>query len=113
MGIVYRARDQREQRDVALKFMLSEVQENPEVVSRFLREARIAASIESEHVVRIFEVAKHQDEPFIVMELLSGEALSVPLRKGQTKRAIEASEAEAGIRTDAGATVNPRDAGKR
>src|SRR6266576_3617428 len=62
---------------MAIKLMTPGVSHDPQSITRFLREARAAAGIHSEHVVRIFDVGTLDvGSPFMVMELLRGEDLS-------------------------------------
>jgi serine/threonine-protein kinase len=73
MGIVVAARHLQLAQPVALKFLLPEALHNPDVVARFLREARHAAQLRSEHVARIIDVGTLAGgAPYIVMELLEG-----------------------------------------
>jgi len=73
MGVVVAALHMHLQRRVAIKFLLPGMLENEEVVARFLREARAAAMLESEHVAKVIDVGELPDgSPFMVMELLSG-----------------------------------------
>jgi Tol biopolymer transport system component len=75
MGVVYRATDVRLHRDVALK-MLAPIGVPDELrVERFLREARITASIDHPNVVKVFDVGLFEGHPYIVVELLEGETL--------------------------------------
>ena len=79
MGIVYRATDVRLHRDVALK-MLSPIGIHDELrIDRFLREARITASIDHPNVVKVYDVGLFQGHPYIVVELLEGETLRARL----------------------------------
>ena len=76
MGKVYEARHLQLGRKVALKFLLSNLANSPEAASRFLREARAAASIGSEHIVDVMDVSQTREgELFLVMEFLEGEDL--------------------------------------
>jgi eukaryotic-like serine/threonine-protein kinase len=77
MGVVVAATHAELDQQVALKFLLPTAAENPEVVERFLREARAAVKIHSEHVARVFDVGKHEGvTPFMVMEYLEGQDLA-------------------------------------
>ncbi len=76
MGEVYRARDLRLDRDVALKFLPASRQDNPESRARLLGEARAAAALRSPHVAAIYDIEEHEDALFIVMEYVRGEPLS-------------------------------------
>ena len=79
--MVYRATDVRLQRDVALK-MLSPIGIPDELrVDRFLREARITASIDHPNVVKVYDVGLFQGHPYIVVELLEGETLRARLNR--------------------------------
>ena len=69
-------------RRVALKVMLPELAESPEFAARFVREARAAASISGDHVVRIFDVSRMDDGTlYMVMELLEGHDLHEVLKE--------------------------------
>ncbi|HEY8080067.1 MAG TPA: protein kinase [Labilithrix sp.] len=77
MGIVLGATDTSLGRAVAIKFLTPSKARREDAVQRFLREARAAAAIQSEHVVRVFEVDKlPSGTPFIVMEHLRGQDLA-------------------------------------
>jgi serine/threonine-protein kinase len=76
MGEVYRARDQRLQRDVALKLLSPASSTNKEMRGRVLREARSASALNDPHICGIYEVGETADQSFIVMELVEGRPLS-------------------------------------
>jgi serine/threonine-protein kinase len=77
MGAVFAADDEALGRRVAVKTMWKEHVRSPELVQRFLNEARAAARIESEHVARIFDLGQTAlGAPFIVLELLEGADLA-------------------------------------
>jgi eukaryotic-like serine/threonine-protein kinase len=77
MGVVMSATDTSLGRAVAIKFLSPEKASKDGAIARFMREARAAASLESEHVVKVYEVATHTSGvPYIVMELLRGQDLS-------------------------------------
>jgi len=78
MGVVYEATDQRLGRRVAIK-LLAAPPETEEQARRFDREARAAASLTSDHVVRVLEVGTHDGVPYIVMELLEGRTLEAAI----------------------------------
>ena len=84
MGVVVAATQIELDRRVALKFLLPKVLERPRLVARFSREARAAASLQSEHVARVIDVGTLESGgPYIVMEYLEGEDLShVLARRG-------------------------------
>ncbi|HEY5937837.1 MAG TPA: serine/threonine-protein kinase [Kofleriaceae bacterium] len=75
MGVVYAATHIALDQRVALKFLLVEAARNPEMVERFMREARAAAKIQSEHVARVIDVGEREGMPYIVMEYLEGDDL--------------------------------------
>jgi serine/threonine protein kinase/tetratricopeptide (TPR) repeat protein len=76
MGEVYRARDARLGRDVALKVLPAEVAGDPDRRHRFEREARAAAALNHPHVVTIHSVEDHEGTLFLTMELVEGRTLS-------------------------------------
>jgi serine/threonine-protein kinase len=76
MGVVVAATHTALGRKVAIKFLLPEALEHPEIVARFDREARAAATVKGRHVVHIIDVGKLSDgRSFMVMEHLDGEDL--------------------------------------
>jgi serine/threonine protein kinase len=82
MGVVYAARDEKLQRTVAVKTMLSIVQDET-ARRRFWREARAAASVNHPNICQIHEIGEDNGQLFIAMELLEGEVLSDRLRHGR------------------------------
>jgi serine/threonine-protein kinase len=77
MGAVVAARHLQLEEQVAIKFLLPATAEQPEIVQRFLREARAAIKIRSEHCVRILDVGELETgEPYMVMEYLDGQDLA-------------------------------------
>jgi serine/threonine-protein kinase len=81
MGIVVAAEHVDLRTRVALKFLSQEWSKHPVIVERFLREARACARLRSEHVCRVFDVARLDDgTPFLVLELLEGRDLLRALR---------------------------------
>ena len=82
MGAVYAARHLLLDRDVAIKFLAPAALGHADAVARFVREARATATIRSEHVVRILDVALRDGRtPYIVMEYLEGCDLAAWLRQ--------------------------------
>lgn len=82
MGIVYRATDTRLDRQVALKTLAPLGMPDELRVERFLREARITASLDHPNIVKVFDVGTHDGQPFMVVELLDGETLRNRLDRG-------------------------------
>lgn len=72
MGVVWRARDRRLGRDVAIKLLHLFVARDPEQRRRFEREARTLAGLDSEHVVRVYDYVDTGDQAFLVMEYVDG-----------------------------------------
>ncbi|MEO5823093.1 MAG: protein kinase, partial [Vicinamibacteraceae bacterium] len=83
MGVVYRATDVRLQRDVALKMLAAVETVDEGRVERFLREARVTASVNHPNVVKVFDVGVFDNNPYIVVELLDGETLRARLDRGR------------------------------
>jgi class 3 adenylate cyclase len=83
MGLVYRARDERLGRCVALKFLSPSLCDNTAARQRFLDEARVAAALDHPNVCAIFEIGATSDgQPFIAMPLYDGETLRTRLKRG-------------------------------
>ncbi len=72
MGVVWRARDERLERDVALKVLHPWVAEDPELRERFEREASALARLEHPNVVRLYDVLENDGQTVLVMELVEG-----------------------------------------
>jgi tetratricopeptide (TPR) repeat protein len=82
MGEVYRARDTRLGRDVAIKVIHAAVARDPDRIKRFEQEARAAGALSHPNVCAIYDIGTHEGSPFVVMELLEGESLREKLRAG-------------------------------
>ena len=82
MGEVYRARDTRLDREVAIKVMAEHIAADPQMRSRFESEARSIASLSHPNILSIYELAFFEGVPVAVMELLEGETLRSRLKKG-------------------------------
>ncbi len=81
MGVVYRARDKRLGREVALKRLPDNLRDHPSAVQLFLREGRAAAALNHPNIVTIFDADQEDQSYFITMELLEGDPLHVILRR--------------------------------
>ncbi|MBM3993132.1 MAG: tetratricopeptide repeat protein [Planctomycetes bacterium] len=75
MGEVYRARDSRLERDVAVKVLLEATAKDPQALARFQREVRAVAMLSHPNLVTIFDFGTYQDSMYAVMELLEGQSL--------------------------------------
>jgi tetratricopeptide (TPR) repeat protein/predicted Ser/Thr protein kinase len=82
MGVVYRAEDTALGRTVALKFLSSQIVQDPKRVERFRDEARNASSLNHPNICTIYEVGEQEGEMFIAMEYVEGRPLSEFLRDG-------------------------------
>ena len=82
MAEVYRARDTRLGRDIAIKVVNEALAADPELVRRFDQEARLAGSLNHPNLVAVFDVGIHEGVPFFVTELLKGESLRQRLEGG-------------------------------
>ena len=82
MGVVYRARDTRLKRQVALKVLAPQLVENPELRRRLLTEARAAAALQHPSITVVYEIDEADGVAFIAMELIRGESLQTRVRDG-------------------------------
>jgi serine/threonine protein kinase len=72
MGVVYRARDERLKRVVALKMILGAQHADPELITRFRIEAETVARLTHPNIVQIFETGEHNGLPYVTLELVTG-----------------------------------------
>ena len=82
MGEVYRARDGRLKRDVAIKILPDEFSQNPDPVSRFQREAEVLASLNHPNVAAIYDLQESAGIRYLVLELIEGETLADRIQRG-------------------------------
>jgi len=82
MGVVYRARDTRLDRTVAIKVLPAHLASNPEFRQRFEREARAVASLNHPHICTLHDIGTENSVDFLVMEFLEGETLAKHLERG-------------------------------
>src|SRR6185295_4626965 len=82
MGEVYRARDTRLDRTVAIKILSGHLADKPELRERFEREARTIASLNHPHICVLHDIGRQDGTDYLVMEYLEGETLAQRLKKG-------------------------------
>ncbi len=82
MGEVYRARDTRLDRTVAIKIIPAHLAEHPDLKQRFEREARAISSLSHPHICHLYDVGSQEGINFLVLEYLEGETLAERLMKG-------------------------------
>ncbi len=91
MGEVYRARDPKLNRDVAIKILPEALAADPVALARFEREAQAVAALSHPNILAIFDFGRHGDTAYAVMELLEGETLRARLAHGAlpARKAVE------------------------
>ena len=82
MGEVYRARDPRLKREVAIKILPASFSSEPQRLRRFEQEANAAAALNHPNILSVYDIGQQDGSPYIVSELLEGETLRVRLRSG-------------------------------
>jgi eukaryotic-like serine/threonine-protein kinase len=82
MGEVWRARDTKLGRDVALKLLPDSFTHDPERLARFRREAQVLASLNHPHIGAIYGLDEANGQQFLVLELIDGETLAARLTRG-------------------------------
>jgi serine/threonine protein kinase/tetratricopeptide (TPR) repeat protein len=112
MGIVYKARDTKLGRFVALKFLPAELSQDHQAIERFRREAYTASALNHPNICTIHDIDEYNGEPFIAMELLSGQTLKESIRDEplplhrildlgiQVSRGLEAAHAQGIVHRD-------------
>jgi len=99
MGVVYKARQRSLDRDVALKVIKDEIAAEPEYRERFLREAKLAASVDHPHVVTVYDVGDEDGRLYLAMQWIDGSDLRQVLDSSgrlTPKRAVAIGEQLAG-----------------
>ena len=79
---VYRAKDTRLDRTVAIKILPPQFAADPEARARFEREGRAISSLDHPHICALYDVGEHDGTTFLVMQYLEGETLEARLKKG-------------------------------
>src|SRR6516162_1630714 len=82
MGEVYRAKDTRLNRTVAIKILSAHLSDNPEIKQRFEREARAISALNHASICQLYDIGSQDGTDFLVMEFLEGETLADRLSKG-------------------------------
>src|ERR1700737_4511174 len=82
VGEVYKARDTRLARDVALKILPESFARDKDRLDRFEHEARAVAALNHPNILAVFDTGQHNGSPFLVSELLEGETLRSVLDQG-------------------------------
>ena len=82
MGEVYRARDERLGRDVAIKVLPEEVATDSDRLARFEREARATAALDHPNILAVYDVGRHNGQPYLVTQLLEGRTLRQAIATG-------------------------------
>src|SRR5438876_6544479 len=82
MGEVYRARDARLERDVAVKILPQHLSSDPDLKARFEREARSISALSHPHICHLYDIGSQDGTDYLVMELLQGQTLAQRLERG-------------------------------
>jgi len=112
MGEVYRARDSKLNREVAVKVLPESIAEDPKALSRFEREAHAVAALNHPNILSIFDFGTHEKTAYAVMELLEGQTLRERIDLGPLpqRRAVEiATQIARGLAAAHGKGVVHRD----
>src|SRR3989441_9024765 len=93
MGEVYRARDPRLGREVAIKVLPASFSKDPDRLRRFEQEAKAAGLLNHPNITAVYDIGSHEGAPYVVQELLEGETLRAVLSGGRlsARKAIDYS----------------------
>ena len=91
MGVVYKARDERLGRDVALKILSGVSLDSDSAGLRFVREAQLAATLNHPNIVTIYEVEEADGYHFIAMEFVEGETLRAQIGRASCRERVYSS----------------------
>jgi len=75
MGVVYRARQQNMDKDMAIKMLYSHKVSEPEAIKRFHREAKTVTAVRHHHIINLYDFGMYQNQPYLVMDYLEGKSL--------------------------------------
>ena len=90
MGEVWSVRNERTNRDFAIKFLLPALAKHPEALHRFVREAKATGQLRHPNIVSVLDAGMHERRPYLVMELLTGESLDECLQRVGKLRPLHA-----------------------
>src|SRR5437660_7329517 len=82
MGEVYRARDTKLKREVAIKILPEEFSRDPDRIARFQREAEVLASLNHPNIAAIYDLEEAEGSRFLVLEFVEGETLAERIKRG-------------------------------
>jgi len=107
MGEVYRAKDSRLDRTVAIKVLPEHLSKNPELEERFAREAKAISSLNHPHICTLYDIGHEDGVSFMVMELIEGETLAD--RQSGKSRAMEAGNRSGIVKAASSSTAARRE----
>ncbi|PZM79107.1 MAG: hypothetical protein DKT66_21730 [Candidatus Melainabacteria bacterium] len=81
MGVVYRARQQNMDKDMAIKMLYSHKVSEPEAIKRFHREAKTVTAVRHHHIINLYDFGMYQNQPYLVMDYLEGKSLKDILKE--------------------------------